>query len=54
MLKQISYDKLNVAKFPLKLLSRSSGFEHSTEEKLNWKKFNTEITNMGSVKLNVT
>jgi hypothetical protein len=53
MLKQISYDKLNVANSPLKVLSRSSRSEHSTEEKINWKKFNAEITYMGSVKPNV-
>jgi hypothetical protein len=52
--KQISYDKLNVAKSPLKFVSRSGGFKHSTEEKLNWKKINTVITDIGSVKLNVT
>jgi hypothetical protein len=53
MLKQISYTKFNVAKSPLNLLSRNSGFEHSSEEKLNWKKFNTEITDIRLAKLNV-
>jgi hypothetical protein len=42
-----------LVKFPFEESLESSGFDHQTEKNLQWRDFNTQVIDLGSLKSNV-